>query len=60
MIGSWGNTGQKFSGIIDEVQVWDRALTEGEIQQSMEDLTKGFAVDASGKLSTTWGSLKND
>jgi hypothetical protein len=59
MIGSWGNTGQKFSGIIDEVQVWDRALTEREIQQSMEDLTKGFAVDASGKLANTWASIKN-
>ncbi len=59
MIGSWSTSGQKFNGIIDEVQVWDRALTEREIQQSMEDLTKGFAVDASGKLSTTWGTLKN-
>ena len=59
MIGSWGTSGQKFNGAIDEVQVWDRVLTEREIQQSMEDLITGFAVDASGKLSTTWGSLKN-
>jgi len=57
MIGSWGATGQKFNGVIDEVQVWDRALTEKEILQSMEDI-KVFAVDASGKLTTTWGSLK--
>lgn len=57
MIGSWGTSGQKFNGLIDEVQVWDRALSENEIQESMEDLTS-FAVDASGKLTTTWGNLK--
>ena len=59
MIGSWGGTGQKFNGVIDEVQVWDRALTEKEILQSMEDIT-ALAVDASGKLTTMWGSLKTE
>jgi len=55
MIGSWGATGQKFNGVIDEVQVWDRALSETEIRESME----GFvAVDVLGKLTTTWGSIK--
>jgi len=59
MIGSWGGTGQKFSGIIDEVQVWDRALTEDEIKQSMQDLMKlGAAVDGVGKMTNTWGRLK--
>lgn len=57
MIGSWGATGQKFNGIIDEVQVWDRALSEKEIKESMKDITI-TAVDASGKLATTWGILK--
>lgn len=57
MIGSWGTSGQKFNGLIDEVQIWDRALSENEIQESMEDLT-AFAVDTSGKLTTTWGNLK--
>ena len=57
MIGSWGATGQKFNGIIDEVQVWNRALTEAEIKASMEDLTI-FSVDASGKLATTWARVK--
>jgi hypothetical protein len=57
MIGSWGATGQKFNGIIDEVQVWDRALSEKEIKDSMKDITI-TAVDTSGKLATTWGSLK--
>lgn len=58
MIGSWGATGQKFNGLIDEVQVWDRALTEAEILQSMEDLTK-VSVDRMHKKTTVWGSVKN-
>ena len=57
MIGSWGNTGQKFNGIIDEVTVWDRALSEDDIARSMEDLT-ALAVDPADKLATTWGSVK--
>lgn len=56
MIGSWGGTGQKFNGAIDEVQVWDRALSEAEIQESMGNIAT--AVDTFGKLTTTWGSLK--
>ena len=57
MIGSWGATGQKFNGIIDEVAVWDRALSEDDIQRSMEDLT-ALAVDPADKLATTWASVK--
>ena len=57
MIGSWGATGQKFNGIIDEVTVWDRALSEDDIARSMEDLT-AFAVDPADKLATTWASVK--
>jgi len=57
MIGSWGGTGQKYNGLIDEVQVWDRALSEKEIKDSMGDITIS-AVDPSGKLATTWGNLK--
>jgi hypothetical protein len=59
MIGSWSTSGQKFNGVIDEVQVWDRALTEKEILQSMGDIT-AIAVSASGKLTATWGSLKTE
>ena len=56
MIGSWGATGQKFNGIIDEVMVWDRALTEAEIKQSMDNIAA--AVDPADKLATTWASVK--
>jgi hypothetical protein len=63
IIGSWGTSGQKFNGAIDEVQIWDRALSEAEITESMESIapeTPGTAVDVFGKLTTTWGSLKSD
>lgn len=58
IVGSWGTSGQKFNGLIDEVQIWNRALTEDEIQQSMEDLT-ALGVDAQGKVATTWAGMKN-
>ncbi len=48
-----------FLGMIDEVRIWNRALTEEEI---IEQKDKGhfeiFAVDPKLKLATTWGSLK--
>ena len=59
MIGSWGASGQKFNGTIDEVQVWNKPLTEDEIKQSMQDLMKlGAAVDKLDKLVNTWGRIK--
>jgi hypothetical protein len=58
MVGSWGATGQKFNGLIDEVQIWHKALSEAEIKQSMEDLTKLAAVQPDDKLTTTWGYVK--
>jgi len=57
MIGSWGTTGQKFNGAIDEVQIWNRALDEDDILASMLDIS-AVAVEAAGKLTATWGSLK--
>jgi len=43
-------------GIIDEVMIYNRALTEDEILQLA---TSGLAVlDAADKLATTWGKIK--
>lgn len=56
MVGSWGATGQKFNGLIDEVMVWERALSEKEIEFSMDP--SSAAVEASGKLTTTWARIK--
>lgn len=45
-----------FDGSIDEVAVFNRALTEEEIQTAMKgDI---LAVNAAGKLPITWGRLK--
>ena len=45
-----------FKGIIDEVRVYNRALSEAEVASVMEsNLT---AVEATGKLAVTWGHLK--
>jgi len=56
MIGSWSTSGQKFNGLIDEVQIWDKALTVAEIAESMGNLTT--SVSRAGKLATTWGEIK--
>lgn len=56
MVGSWGATGQKFNGVIDEVQVWDKALSANEIAESMGNLTT--SVNSVGAITTTWGNVK--
>ena len=44
-----------FKGIIDEVMIYDRTLSAGEI----EDLAVGgLPVESKGKLTITWGALK--
>ena len=56
MVGSWGPNNQKFNGLIDEVMVWDRALSENEIEFSMDPSSAD--IQASGKLVTTWARIK--
>ena len=58
MVGSWGPNNRKFNGIIDEVMVWDRALSENDIEFSMDPGAAVAAVDANGKLTTTWARVK--
>ena len=43
-----------YKGIIDDIKVWNRPISEGEIAQSM----KGASVNPLGKLATSWGYLK--
>ncbi len=54
-----GGNKRYFLGMIDEVRIWNRALTEEEVNEQME---KGhfalFPVDPRQKLATTWGNLK--
>jgi len=45
---------------IDEVMVWDRVLDEDEMQIMLEGYKVFAAVDANGKVASTWGVLKAD
>lgn len=48
-----------FAGIIDEVRLWNRALSEKDINTFKDRGAKeALAVTSAGKLSTTWGYLK--
>jgi len=48
-----------FHGVIDEVVIFTVALTAEDIQAIMNNgLSSMLAVSPSGKLSTTWGSIK--
>ena len=50
-----------FAGLMDELNVWKRGLTEEEVNGIMElGIEEFFAVEAQGKLATTWGKLKSN
>jgi hypothetical protein len=53
-IGKAGDGG--FAGLIDEVTIYNRALSPKEIQQNFK--AKGLSVDPMGKLATNWAWLK--
>ncbi|MBI1925391.1 LamG domain-containing protein [Candidatus Poribacteria bacterium] len=44
-----------FKGKIDEVMIFNRTLTQAEIQQLAK---QGLAVDSVGKLAVTWATIK--
>jgi hypothetical protein len=48
-------------GMIDEVRVWNRPLSQEEIKANMSKGKQHFAaVPYSGKLATTWGQIRSD
>jgi hypothetical protein len=47
-----------FDGALDEVAVFNRALSQDEIKSAMEGLKKLLAVEAIDRLTTTWGRIK--
>ena len=49
-----------FTGILDEVRIYNRILSEDEIQQNYKVTSNGLAVDSASKLATLWGALKAD
>jgi hypothetical protein len=48
-----------FNGIIDEVTIWNRAMTEEEVMNTYKLPIPELAVDLRTSLSTTWGKLKS-
>ncbi|MCH8293728.1 LamG domain-containing protein [Candidatus Poribacteria bacterium] len=56
MVGARHPGQEFFTGIIDEVYLFNRIITEAEIGEIMEDKLR--PVEPAGKLATTWGSIK--
>lgn len=57
-IGSEHN-GRFLNGMIDNVRIYDRVLTEDEVMQNFEAKSDNLPVEPADKLSTTWGALKH-
>ena len=64
----WGNgarvgynidNNRPFAGLMDDLNIWKRGLTEEEVNSIMNDGVDAFlAVEPRNKLATTWGRLK--
>lgn len=60
LIGKTHETNREFLGLIDEVRIWNRALSEDEVIEQMEKgFDELFPVDPRQKLATSWGIIKN-
>lgn len=46
-----------FVGELDDIAIYDRALTQAEIQQDMGSISPA-TVESTGKLASTWGAMK--
>ena len=68
--GDWGqgarigyniDNNRPFTGLMDEFNLWKRGLTAEEVNSIMNDSLSATltAVEAQGKLTTTWGKLKS-
>ena len=44
-----------YKGLIDEVKIWNRALSAAELDKSRSGVA---AIDAWSKLATSWGLIK--
>ena len=49
---------REFEGIIDEVKIWNRILSEKEVNHHMTVGKGQVSVEPEGKLATTWSQLK--
>ncbi len=58
-IGARGGSGRFVTGALDEIKVYDYALTKDQLLEDMESPVL-LHVDAQHKLATFWGRLKTD
>ncbi len=56
-VGSMADSSQSFSGLVDDLRIYTRALSQDEIKRAMESEI-GLAVSSLGTLAGTWGRLK--
>jgi hypothetical protein len=49
--------GRYLPGLVDEVRIYNRALSEDEIKRNYQ-VTTNTPVEVAGKLSLTWGTIK--
>ena len=57
-IGAKGDAQYMFSGIIDEFKIYNRALTEAEVQQNYKATSQFIAVKPANRLAIIWGEVK--
>ena len=50
----------QWNGIIDEVTVFNVALSDGDVKSLGSGLEGALAVESASKLATTWGTIKNE
>lgn len=51
---------ERFNGVMDDVVIFDEALSSADIKKLMEGATAFASVSAKRKLATSWGELKID
>ncbi|HGJ65692.1 TPA: hypothetical protein ENS27_09910, partial [bacterium] len=56
-IGADSNGANLFKGIIDEVRIYNIALSANDIKQNMS--ASSLSVDTRQKLASTWGDIKD-
>jgi hypothetical protein len=58
LVGNTHEGTREFLGLIDEVRIWNRALSQKEVQFHMNAGKNKVSVEPNGKLTTSWGNLK--
>lgn len=57
-IGAMAHNSRFFSGVMDEVRIYNRRLSDDEITRNFNARSNIIAVQPAGKLAATWGEAK--